>query len=134
MYNNNTYIPTCGFTYYNYGFGFDDSKYDIIRGNALSVLPSLVKNEERFLWYAINSILPFVDKIMIWDTGSTDKTVEILKLITSPKISFKEVRFFSSISLSFPRFFQRSGPYQAFPPPAFVAKRTPAGGGGTTSK
>jgi glycosyltransferase involved in cell wall biosynthesis len=51
----------------------------------------LVKNEERFVWYSIQSILPYVDKVMVWDTGSTDNTVEIIKTIKSPKISFKEV-------------------------------------------
>jgi len=52
---------------------------------------SLVRNEERFVWYSITSVLPYVDKVMVWDTGSTDKTVEIIKLIESPKIEFKEV-------------------------------------------
>lgn len=51
----------------------------------------MVRNEERFIWYAINSVLPCVDKIMVWDTGSTDKTLDILQLIKSPKIEFKEV-------------------------------------------
>lgn len=50
----------------------------------------IVKNEENFVWYAINSVLEHVDKIIIWDTGSTDKTVEIIKTINSPKISFEE--------------------------------------------
>lgn len=27
--NNNTYIPSCGFTYFNYGLGFDDDENDI---------------------------------------------------------------------------------------------------------
>lgn len=51
----------------------------------------LVKNEERFIWYALKSVLPFVDHIMVWDTGSTDKTVELIKNIKSSKISLKEV-------------------------------------------
>ncbi|PIS09181.1 hypothetical protein COT75_02890 [Candidatus Beckwithbacteria bacterium CG10_big_fil_rev_8_21_14_0_10_34_10] len=51
----------------------------------------LVKNEERWIWYALNSVLPLVDKILVWDTGSTDKTVEIIKLIKSRKIEFKQV-------------------------------------------
>ena len=55
------------------------------------IVHTLVRNEERFIWYALQSVLPFVDKIMVWDTGSTDKTVEIIKTIKSPKISFKEV-------------------------------------------
>jgi len=50
------------------------------------VVHCLVKNEENFIWYAINSVLPFVDKIMIWDNDSTDKTIEIIKSIHSPKI------------------------------------------------
>ncbi len=51
----------------------------------------LIKNEERWLWYGINSVLPYVDKILVWDTGSTDKTVEIIKAIKNKKISFKEI-------------------------------------------
>lgn len=50
---------------------------------------SLVKNEERFIWYSLQSVLPYVDKIMVWDTGSTDNTVKIIKSINSPKIEFK---------------------------------------------
>jgi len=50
----------------------------------------IVKNEENFVWYAINSILEYVDKIIVWDTGSSDKTVEIIKTINNPKIDFKE--------------------------------------------
>lgn len=58
----------------------------------------LVRNEERWVWYAINSAIDFLDKILVWDTGSTDKTVQIIKLINkvccsameSPKISFRQ--------------------------------------------
>ncbi|MCX6784020.1 MAG: glycosyltransferase [candidate division WWE3 bacterium] len=50
----------------------------------------LVKNEENFIWYALSSVLPFVDKVLVWDTGSTDKTVDIIKSINSPKIEFAE--------------------------------------------
>ncbi len=50
----------------------------------------IVKNEENFVWYAINSIIDYVDKVVVWDTGSSDKTVEIIKAINNPKIDFKE--------------------------------------------
>ena len=50
----------------------------------------LVANEENWIWYSINSILKWVDKIIVWDTGSTDKTVDIVKLIPSPKIQFSQ--------------------------------------------
>ncbi len=50
----------------------------------------LVRNEERWIWYALNSVVDYLDKILVWDTGSTDKTVQIIKLIKNPKISFRE--------------------------------------------
>lgn len=50
----------------------------------------LVKNEEKFIWYSISSVLDFVDEIIVWDTGSTDKTVEIIKSIKSSKVRFQE--------------------------------------------
>lgn len=55
---------------------------------------TLVKNEERYLWYAVMSVINFVDKVLLWDTGSTDKTVEIIReiqKIKGDKIDFKEV-------------------------------------------
>ncbi len=55
---------------------------------------TLVKNEERYLWYAVMSVIDWLDKILIWDTGSTDKTVEIIKEIKREypdKVDFKEV-------------------------------------------
>lgn len=50
----------------------------------------IVKNEDIFIWYAITAVLPYVDKIIIFDTGSTDKTVEIIRSIKSRKICFKQ--------------------------------------------
>lgn len=51
----------------------------------------IVKNEDQFIWYAICSVLPNVKKFIIYDTGSTDKTVSIIKTINSPKIVFKQL-------------------------------------------
>ena len=51
---------------------------------------TLVRNEERWIWYALNSVLNYADKIVVFDTGSTDKTVEIIKTIKSPKIVFEQ--------------------------------------------
>ena len=50
----------------------------------------LVRNEDRWVWYAILSAIDFMDKILVWDTGSTDNTVEIIKKIKNPKIEFKK--------------------------------------------
>lgn len=50
----------------------------------------LVKNEENFIWYAVNSVINHVDKILLCDTGSSDRTVKIIKSIKNPKIEFEE--------------------------------------------
>ena len=50
----------------------------------------IVKNEENFVWYAVSSVIDYVDKIMVWDTGSTDRTVEIIKEIKNQKILFED--------------------------------------------
>src|SRR5687768_6809978 len=54
----------------------------------------LVKNEARFVWYSVMSIYQHVDKILLWDTGSTDGTQEVIKEILNAdkenKINFRE--------------------------------------------
>jgi len=49
----------------------------------------IVKNEENFVWYAINSVIDWVDEMLVWDQGSSDKTIEIIKTINNPKITLK---------------------------------------------
>lgn len=54
---------------------------------------TIVNNEENFLWFSVMSVVDFVDKVLIWDTGSTDKTLEVikeLKKIKGNKIEFKQ--------------------------------------------
>jgi len=46
--------------------------------NSLSIC-MIVKNEEANIGRAIQSFLPFADEIVVNDTGSTDKTIEIVK-------------------------------------------------------
>lgn len=50
----------------------------------------VVKNEDQWIWYAIKSVLPFIDKILIWDTGSTDNTIPIINALNSPKIKLEK--------------------------------------------
>ncbi|MCL4416741.1 MAG: glycosyltransferase [Actinobacteria bacterium] len=55
---------------------------------------AIVHNEENFIWFSIMSVVDFVDKVLVWDSGSTDKTVEIIKEIIrqkGEKVEFKEV-------------------------------------------
>jgi len=55
---------------------------------------TIVKNEDRFLWFGVMSVIKYLDKILIWDNGSTDCTVEIIKELQKKfpeKIIFKEI-------------------------------------------
>lgn len=55
---------------------------------------TIVKNEDRYIWFAIKSVIDYLDKVLIYDTGSNDKTVEIIKLLEKDypqKIVFKEI-------------------------------------------
>jgi hypothetical protein len=56
----------------------------------------LVKNEDRFIWYSLMSVLRYVDKIYIWDMGSTDRTLETIEEVkkneeAKGKIFFKQL-------------------------------------------
>jgi hypothetical protein len=55
---------------------------------------TLVKNEAKFIWYSVMSVYKYVDRMRIWDMGSTDYTRavinKILDLPTSPGKVFYE--------------------------------------------
>ena len=50
---------------------------------------TIVKNEDRWIWYALKSVIDFAQKILIYDTGSSDRTIDVIKSIDSPKIIFE---------------------------------------------
>lgn len=55
---------------------------------------TIVHNEENFIWFSLMSVVDHVDKMLVWDTGSTDNTVKIIeevKRIKPDKIEFKQV-------------------------------------------
>jgi len=52
---------------------------------------TIVKNEQNWIKPALLSVIDHVDHMLVWDTGSTDKTVEIIKSINSPKIKLKQI-------------------------------------------
>lgn len=53
---------------------------------------TLVKNEARFIWYSLMSVIKYVDRVRIWDTGSTDGTLEIIEEIAkTPEAKGKEL-------------------------------------------
>jgi glycosyltransferase involved in cell wall biosynthesis len=60
----------------------------------------ILKNEDRWVWFALQSILPYADQILVTDTGSTDKTLDILKTISSPKIKLTKTNVSSSADVT----------------------------------
>lgn len=55
----------------------------------------IVKNEDQWVWFSIQSILSYVDELLITDTGSTDHTIEIIESIKSPKIKLSLTKVIS---------------------------------------
>ncbi len=54
----------------------------------------IVKNEDKYIWFSIMSVVRHLERLLIYDTGSTDKTVEIIQSIKKEfekKIEFREV-------------------------------------------
>lgn len=51
---------------------------------------TIIKNEENWIWYAIHSVLPFVSRHIIFDTGSSDLSIPITRTINSPKLVVDE--------------------------------------------
>lgn len=64
----------------------------------------LLKNESSFVWYSIMSVLPYVDRIRIWDMGSTDDTLKIVEEIKKTKLAqskeFFEVKHYKEVQFS----------------------------------
>jgi glycosyltransferase involved in cell wall biosynthesis len=52
----------------------------------------IVCNEDRWTKFSLESVLPFAEKIFLYDTGSTDKTINIIKKMCqkNDKIIFEE--------------------------------------------
>lgn len=56
---------------------------------------TLVKNEARWLWFSVSSVIDYVDRLLLWDTGSIDGSLEIEKELARKfpgKIVLKEVK------------------------------------------
>ncbi len=51
---------------------------------------TIVKNEQSWIKTALLFVIDQVDQMLVWDTGSTDNTVSIIKSINSPKIVFSQ--------------------------------------------
>jgi glycosyltransferase involved in cell wall biosynthesis len=52
---------------------------------------TLIRNEDIWIGYALRAVLPFAEKILVFDNGpSSDKSVDVIKSLNSPKILFEE--------------------------------------------
>lgn len=60
----------------------------------------VVKNEDRFIWYAISSVLKYVDTFLIADTGSTDDTVKIINSFSNKRIKFSKHNIKTPLDIS----------------------------------
>lgn len=60
----------------------------------------LVRNEERFVRQAILSVLPLAQRVLVYDTGSTDATLDILSSFQSDRIEIVQKRASSSRELT----------------------------------
>lgn len=64
----------------------------------------MVKNEGRWCWFALRSVIDYVDTVIIYDTGSNDKTVECIEWFLNEqkykdKIIFQKVGSVSSAEI-----------------------------------
>jgi glycosyltransferase involved in cell wall biosynthesis len=59
-------------------------------------LSMIVKNEEKYLRECLESVKDIIDEIVIVDTGSTDKTIEIAKEFNAKIHSFEWIKDFSA--------------------------------------
>lgn len=51
----------------------------------------VVKNEDRWIWFSIMSVIDFLDKLIVFDTGSIDSTNEIIENIINDPIYRKKI-------------------------------------------
>lgn len=59
---------------------------------------TVVKNEVRFIWYSIMSVISYVDEVIIWDTGSTDGTIEVIKELKKMFPEKVKVKFIDNVN------------------------------------
>lgn len=62
----------------------------LLRTSKLPTVSMIVRNEDQWIWYAISSVINFSSQILIYDTGSCDKTIDIIKTFPQNKIVFEK--------------------------------------------
>jgi hypothetical protein len=52
----------------------------------------IVKNDDCWVWFAIQSTIDYVDRFLITDSGSSDQTLSIIQSIKNPKIELNQIK------------------------------------------
>ncbi len=60
----------------------------------------MVKNEDQWVRYSLLSILPYVDTVLVTDTGSADHTIDAIQSINSPKIKLTLTHAATSVDVT----------------------------------
>src|SRR3989344_5911027 len=61
---------------------------------------TLVKNEEKFVWYSVMSIINHVEKVLLWDTGSSDNTPVILRELKRNYTDKIDLNFLGNVTVN----------------------------------
>lgn len=60
----------------------------------------LVRNDEKFIGFAIRSVIDYVDQLIVFDTGSTDRTVSVVEALVRQypgKITFEQKGYYDKV-------------------------------------
>lgn len=60
---------------------------------------TIVKNEEKWIWFALMSVKDYVSELLVFDDNSTDNTWKIINSINDPKIKATRGIFTNSASI-----------------------------------
>ena len=55
---------------------------------------TLVYNEDRWIYFSLLSVIDYVDRMIIYDTGSTDKTADIIRYVMNLKSEYAQKIYF----------------------------------------
>lgn len=83
---------------------------------------TLVKNEAKFIWYSVMSVYPYVDKIRLWDMGSTDYTRSIIGKILELLDSDGKIFYEDALMNNFDEEYARQHMLDQTPPPTEIYK------------
>ena len=61
-----------------------------MKNNSGLTVQMIVKNEDRWIWYALKSIYTAASEIIVYDTGSVDNTIPVIETFGQQKVRFEK--------------------------------------------